>query len=111
MFSLVATALYSSGLLSDCLSYLLFISIHRDLPQRPDADTQACVSWLAHLMVRKQEEGCVVRPWFLMACLLLQAPVTVLVGEGLPWHHLSEKTLRLRNMALEFGVHLNWPGE
>lgn len=46
-----------------------------------------------------------------MACLLLQAPTTVLMKEGLLWHQLTEKTLWLRKLVLDFGAHLNWPGE
>ncbi|XP_068433081.1 dihydroxyacetone phosphate acyltransferase isoform X2 [Clinocottus analis] len=82
----------------------------RDLPQKPRAEAQACVSWLAHLMVRIQEEGSVLSPWSLMACLLLQAPATVLTEEGLPWQQLTEKTIWLRKLALDFGARLNWPG-
>lgn len=85
-------------------------SHHRDLPQKPSAEAQACVSWLAHLMVRIQEESSLISPWSLMACLLLQAPATVLSKEGLPWHQLTEKTLWLRKLALDFGARLNWPG-
>ncbi|TMS12520.1 Dihydroxyacetone phosphate acyltransferase [Larimichthys crocea] len=82
-----------------------------DLPQKPNAETQDCVNWLAHLMVRIQEEGSVVSPWSLMACLLLQTPITVLSQEGLLWHQLTEKTLWLRKLALDFGALLNWPGQ
>ncbi|XP_078131072.1 dihydroxyacetone phosphate acyltransferase isoform X1 [Sander vitreus] len=85
--------------------------IPRDLPQKPSAETQACVSGLANLMVRIQEEGSLISPWSLMACLLLQAPTTVLTQEGLLWHQLTEKTLWLRKLALDFGAHLNWPGQ
>uniref|UniRef100_A0A665V1B1 Si:ch73-21k16.5 n=1 Tax=Echeneis naucrates TaxID=173247 RepID=A0A665V1B1_ECHNA len=67
--------------------------------------------WLAHLMVRLQEQGSVVSPWSLMACLLLQAPVAVLTEEGLPWQQFIEKTLWLRKLALDFGASLNWPGK
>ncbi|XP_041660588.1 dihydroxyacetone phosphate acyltransferase [Cheilinus undulatus] len=81
----------------------------RDLPQKPSAEAQACVSWLAHLVVRIQEEGSLISPWSLMACLLLQAPSRVLIEEGLLWHELTEKTLWLRKLALDFGAHLNWP--
>ncbi|CAJ1077128.1 dihydroxyacetone phosphate acyltransferase [Xyrichtys novacula] len=84
--------------------------IPRDLPQKPTAEAQACVSWLAHLVVRIQEEGSVISPWSLMASLLLQAPTAVLTEEGLPWHRLTEKTLWLRRLALDFGARLNWPG-
>ncbi|KAI9544272.1 hypothetical protein NQZ68_005322, partial [Dissostichus eleginoides] len=85
--------------------------VPRDLPQKPSAEVQACVSWLAHLMVRVQEEGSVMGPWALMACLLLQAPTRVLTEEGLPWQELTDKTLWLRKLALDFGARLNWPSE
>uniref|UniRef100_A0A3Q3LR89 Glyceronephosphate O-acyltransferase n=1 Tax=Labrus bergylta TaxID=56723 RepID=A0A3Q3LR89_9LABR len=83
--------------------------IPRDLPQKPTAEAQACVSWLAHLVVRIQEEGSLISPWSLMACLFLQAPTTVLTEEGLLWQQLTEKTLWLRKLALDFGARLNWP--
>lgn len=85
--------------------------IPRDLPQVPTAEAQACVSWLAHLVVRIQEEGSLISPWSLMACLLLQAPITTLTGEGLPWPQLTEKTLLLKKLALDFGAHLHWPDQ
>ncbi|XP_041832745.1 dihydroxyacetone phosphate acyltransferase [Melanotaenia boesemani] len=83
--------------------------IPRDLPQKPTAEAQACVSWLAHLIVRMQEEGSRISPWSLMACLLLQFPTTVLTEEGLLWDQLTEKTLWLRRLMLDFGARLNWP--
>uniref|UniRef100_A0A3B4FQH9 GPAT/DHAPAT C-terminal domain-containing protein n=1 Tax=Pundamilia nyererei TaxID=303518 RepID=A0A3B4FQH9_9CICH len=84
--------------------------IPRNLPQRPTAETQDCVNWLAHLIVRTQEEGSLISPWSLMACLLLQTPFTTLTEEGLQWHQLTEKTLWLRKLVLDFGARLNWPG-
>lgn len=82
----------------------------RDLPQQPSAETQACVTWLAHLMVRLQEQGALISPWSLMSCLLLQAPSATLTEEGLAWQRLAEETLWLRGLALHFGARLNWPG-
>lgn len=84
--------------------------IPRDLPQQPSAQAQACVSWLAHLVVRLQEQGSLISPWSLMSCLLLQAPPAVLTQEGLPWQRLAEETLWLRGLAKDFGARLNWPG-
>ncbi|KAM4530004.1 dihydroxyacetone phosphate acyltransferase-like isoform 1-T1 [Fundulus diaphanus] len=81
----------------------------RDLPQKPNAEAQACGSWLAHLMVRVQEEGSLTSPWSLMACVLLQVPTAALTEEGLLFHQLTEQTLWLRKLALEFGAHLSWP--
>lgn len=85
--------------------------VPRDLPQKPSGEALACVSWLAHLMVRIQEEGSLTSPWSLMATLLLQTPATVLTEEGLLWHQLTEKTLWLRKLALDFGARLHWPGQ
>ncbi|XP_027896653.1 dihydroxyacetone phosphate acyltransferase isoform X1 [Xiphophorus couchianus] len=83
--------------------------IPRDLPQKPNAEAQACGSWLAHMIVRLQEEGALTSPWSLMACILLQVPTTVLTEEGLLFHQLTEQTLWLRQLALDFRAHLSWP--
>lgn len=84
--------------------------IPRDLPQRPSPDIQACVSWLAHLVVRTQEEGSVLSPWSLMACLLLQNLPAAQEG-ALAWDLLKHKTLWLKGLALGFGARLHWPEE
>ncbi|XP_029966607.1 dihydroxyacetone phosphate acyltransferase-like [Salarias fasciatus] len=83
--------------------------IPRDLVQSPTAQEQACVSWIAHRVVRLQEQGSLLGPWPLMACLLLRAPAAVLTGEGLPWRQLREETLWLRRLALDFGALLKFP--
>ncbi|XP_053743114.1 dihydroxyacetone phosphate acyltransferase [Synchiropus splendidus] len=83
----------------------------RDLPQRPSLEAQACVSWLAHLVLRTQEGASWISPWSLMAHVLLQTPTAVLAGEGLPWHQLMEKTLWLKKLALDLGAQLNWPAQ
>uniref|UniRef100_A0A673CK81 Si:ch73-21k16.5 n=1 Tax=Sphaeramia orbicularis TaxID=375764 RepID=A0A673CK81_9TELE len=85
--------------------------IPRDLPQGPSAEVQACVSWIAHLVVRLQEQGSFISPWSLMACLFLQAPASALTEQGLPWQQLTEKTLWLKKLALSFGARLHWPGQ
>ncbi|KAJ3607274.1 hypothetical protein NHX12_026785, partial [Muraenolepis orangiensis] len=81
----------------------------RDLPQKPSKDMQACVSWLAHRVVRTQEQGSVLSPWSLMACALLQGPMATLIREGLAWEALAQSTLWLRRQALGFGARLDWP--
>lgn len=83
---------------------------YRDLPQKPNAEAHACTSWLAHLIVRIQEEGSLTSPWSLMACVLLQVPATALTEQGLLFDQLTEKTLWLRKLALDCGAHLSWPG-
>lgn len=81
----------------------------RDLPQVPSADIQACVNWLARLMVRKQEDGSCISPWSLMACVLLQCPTSTLTDRGVEWRELKERTLWLKKLALRFGARLHWP--
>uniref|UniRef100_A0AAV2KDD0 Phospholipid/glycerol acyltransferase domain-containing protein n=1 Tax=Knipowitschia caucasica TaxID=637954 RepID=A0AAV2KDD0_KNICA len=81
----------------------------RDLPQVPSADVQACVNWLAHLIVRIQEEGSCISPWSLMACVLLQCPTSTLKDRGMAWTELKDSTLWLRKLALRFRAHLHWP--
>ncbi|RVE56045.1 hypothetical protein OJAV_G00232120 [Oryzias javanicus] len=83
--------------------------IPRDLPEKPTAEAQAFANWLAHLVVRNQEEGSQISPWSLMCGLLLQVPTPVLTEEGFPWHQLTERTLWLRKLAQDFGARLNWP--
>uniref|UniRef100_A0A673VP67 Dihydroxyacetone phosphate acyltransferase-like n=1 Tax=Salmo trutta TaxID=8032 RepID=A0A673VP67_SALTR len=73
----------------------------RDLPQRPSVETQECVSWLAQQVIRVQEQNSILSPWSLMACLVLQ---------GLSWELLTQKTLRLKGLAISFGARLDWPG-
>uniref|UniRef100_A0A3Q1GN75 Dihydroxyacetone phosphate acyltransferase-like n=1 Tax=Acanthochromis polyacanthus TaxID=80966 RepID=A0A3Q1GN75_9TELE len=82
----------------------------RHLPQQPSADVQSCVSWLAHLVVRLQEEGSVIGPWSLMCCQLLQNPVHVLTGDGLDWQQLSDGTVWTRRLAVDCGARLSCSG-
>lgn len=81
----------------------------RDLPHAPSADIQACVNWLAHLVVRHQEDGSCISPWSLMACVLLQCPTSTLTDRGVKWTELKERTLWVKKFALRFGAHLHWP--
>ncbi|XP_075993865.1 dihydroxyacetone phosphate acyltransferase [Genypterus blacodes] len=83
----------------------------RGLPQKPSEEAQDCVSWLAHVAVRAQEEGSILSPFSLMACLMLQAPTTTIIEEGLAWEQLTQNTLWLRKLALDLGARLNWPSD
>ncbi|XP_055005422.1 dihydroxyacetone phosphate acyltransferase-like [Boleophthalmus pectinirostris] len=81
----------------------------RDLPQVPGPDVQACVNWLAHLIIRIQEEGSYISPWSLMACVLVQCPTSTLTEGGMVWCELRDRTLWLKKLALRFGARLHWP--
>nr|XP_057912360.1 dihydroxyacetone phosphate acyltransferase isoform X2 [Doryrhamphus excisus] len=80
-----------------------------EVPERSSEEHQAWVNRLAHVMVRSQERGSFTSPWSLMACLLLQEPLSVLTDSGLAWRQLAERTLWLKRLALDFGGRLNWP--
>ncbi|XP_054618375.1 dihydroxyacetone phosphate acyltransferase-like isoform X2 [Dunckerocampus dactyliophorus] len=81
-----------------------------ELPERSSEEYQAWVNRLAHVIVGIQERGSFTSPWSLMACLLLQEPLSVLTDSGLAWRQLAERTLWLKRLALDFGARLNWPG-
>ncbi|XP_029632087.1 dihydroxyacetone phosphate acyltransferase isoform X1 [Salmo trutta] len=86
----------------------------RDLPQRPSVETQECVSWLAQQVIRVQEQNSILSPWSLMACLVLQGhqnrdPAGEEQEKGLSWELLTQKTLRLKGLAISFGARLDWP--
>uniref|UniRef100_A0A8C1PVF3 Glyceronephosphate O-acyltransferase n=1 Tax=Cyprinus carpio TaxID=7962 RepID=A0A8C1PVF3_CYPCA len=77
----------------------------RYIPQKPSADTHEFLSDAAFRLVRIQEENMVLKPWVLIATLLLQNP------DGLDLSSLAEQTDWLRHLALAFGAFLDWPGE
>ncbi|XP_051510413.1 dihydroxyacetone phosphate acyltransferase-like isoform X1 [Myxocyprinus asiaticus] len=77
--------------------------VPRDLPMKPNKETQEFVSGLAHMMVRLQEKNVVQSPWNLMAFIVLQNL------QGIDFNQLTHRTLWLKRLALRFGAHLNWP--
>ncbi|XP_036405351.1 dihydroxyacetone phosphate acyltransferase [Megalops cyprinoides] len=78
--------------------------VPRDLPVRPSEDCQAFVNTTAHTIVHLQEENMVLSPWSLMATILMQNL------EGMDWDSLARQTQWLKELALGFGAHLDWPG-
>ncbi|KAL7872477.1 hypothetical protein SRHO_G00074600 [Serrasalmus rhombeus] len=75
----------------------------RHIPQKPTADTQVFVNDTAFRLVRLQEENMVLKPWVLLAMLLLQNP------DGMDLSTLTELADWLRRLALAFGAFLDWP--
>uniref|UniRef100_A0A8C9VUS7 Glyceronephosphate O-acyltransferase n=1 Tax=Scleropages formosus TaxID=113540 RepID=A0A8C9VUS7_SCLFO len=75
----------------------------RHIPRRPSQETQAFVNETAYRLVRLQEENMVLRPWVLVAALLLQNP------DGVDMERLVEQTSWLRGLAVSFGAFLDWP--
>uniref|UniRef100_A0A672N4C0 Glyceronephosphate O-acyltransferase n=1 Tax=Sinocyclocheilus grahami TaxID=75366 RepID=A0A672N4C0_SINGR len=75
----------------------------RCIPQKPSADTHEFLNDAAFRLVRIQEENMVLKPWVLIATLLLQNP------DGMDLSSLAEQTDWLRHLALAFGAYLDWP--
>ncbi|XP_053087662.1 dihydroxyacetone phosphate acyltransferase isoform X2 [Pangasianodon hypophthalmus] len=77
--------------------------VPRHIPQKPAVDTQAFVNDVAFHLVRLQEENMVLKPWALIATLLLQNP------DGMELSALTQQADWLRRLALSFGAFLDWP--
>ncbi|KAG7460975.1 hypothetical protein MATL_G00204520 [Megalops atlanticus] len=77
--------------------------IPRHIPKRPSEETQSFVNDTAYRLVRQQEENMVLRPWVLIATVLLQNL------DGLDSALLAEQVAWLRDVARSFGAFLDWP--
>lgn len=94
----------------------------RHIPRKPSEDTQSWVNDVAYSLVRAQEENMVLKPWVLLASLLLQAhyqgpalgPET---GpdqhhhQGMELEELTQQAVWLRGLVREFGAFLHWPDD
>ncbi|KAA0708276.1 Dihydroxyacetone phosphate acyltransferase [Triplophysa tibetana] len=97
------TPLSVRDLMKERVIHVQYNLIPRDLPVKPNKETQEFVSGLAHTVVRLQEKNVVLSPWNLMAVVLLQNL------RGIDLDLLTHRTLWLRNLVSRFGAHLNWP--
>uniref|UniRef100_A0AAZ3RI69 Phospholipid/glycerol acyltransferase domain-containing protein n=1 Tax=Oncorhynchus tshawytscha TaxID=74940 RepID=A0AAZ3RI69_ONCTS len=77
----------------------------RHIPRKPMEETQSFVNDTAYRIVRLQEDNMVLKPWVLMASLLLQNL------EGLELSVLTEQTVWLRGLALSYAAFLDWPDQ
>lgn len=77
--------------------------VPRDLPMKPNKETQDLVSGLAHMIIRLQERNAMLSIWNLMAVILLQNL------QGIDLDLLTQKTLWLRRISLRFGARVRWP--
>ncbi|XP_021467639.1 dihydroxyacetone phosphate acyltransferase [Oncorhynchus mykiss] len=75
----------------------------RHIPRKPMEETQSFVNDTAYRIVRLQEDNMVLKPWVLMASLLLQNL------EGMELSVLTEQTVWLRGLALSYAAFLDWP--
>lgn len=84
----------------------------RHIPGKPSEETQALVSDVAYRLLRLQEENMVLRPWVLMASLLLHDHYQHLdrsPEQGLDLELLTEQAVWLRGLARQCGAFLDWP--
>lgn len=84
------------------------LSCHfRHIPKRPSEDVQNFVNDTAYRLVRAQEENMVLKPWVLLASILLQKED---LEKGVALDELTEQTLWLRDLCRQYGAFLHWPG-
>lgn len=78
----------------------------RHIPKRPSEDVQNFVNDTAYRLVRAQEENMVLKPWVLLASILLQKED---LEKGVALDELTEQTLWLRDLCRQYGAFLHWP--
>uniref|UniRef100_A0A7N6AJP0 Phospholipid/glycerol acyltransferase domain-containing protein n=1 Tax=Anabas testudineus TaxID=64144 RepID=A0A7N6AJP0_ANATE len=89
-----------------------FNLIPRHIPKRPDEDIHNFVNDSAYRLVRAQEENMVLKPWVLLASLLLQkhhqnqAPGQ---KRGIALEELTQQAVWLRDLSRQYGAFLHWP--
>lgn len=85
----------------------------RHIPRRPGEDIQNFVNDSAYRLLRAQEDNMVLKPWVLLASLLLQDhhhKLTVGQRPGLRLDQLTAGAVWLRDMSRQYGAFLHWPG-
>uniref|UniRef100_A0A3Q3SW38 Glyceronephosphate O-acyltransferase n=1 Tax=Mastacembelus armatus TaxID=205130 RepID=A0A3Q3SW38_9TELE len=89
-----------------------FSLMPRHIPKRPNEEIHNFVNDSAYRLVRTQEENMVLKPWVLLASLLLQNHhQNQAVGQipGIALDELTEQTVWLRDVSRQYGAFLHWP--
>uniref|UniRef100_A0A3P8SS42 Glyceronephosphate O-acyltransferase n=1 Tax=Amphiprion percula TaxID=161767 RepID=A0A3P8SS42_AMPPE len=89
-----------------------FNLIPRHIPRKPGEDIHSFVNDSAYRLVRAQEENMVLKPWVLLASLLLQNHHQMQVAEqkqGMALDELTEQAVWLRDLSRQYGAFLHWP--
>lgn len=76
---------------------------------RPSEDVHGFVNDAAYRLVRAQEDNMVLKPWVLLASLLLQNQAAG-KNQGVPLGELIQQAVWLRDLCRQFGAFLHWPG-
>uniref|UniRef100_A0AAQ5ZG03 Phospholipid/glycerol acyltransferase domain-containing protein n=1 Tax=Amphiprion ocellaris TaxID=80972 RepID=A0AAQ5ZG03_AMPOC len=90
-----------------------FNLIPRHIPRKPGEDIHSFVNDSAYRLVRAQEENMVLKPWVLLASLLLQNHHQMQVAEQkqeMALDELTEQAVWLRDLSRQYGAFLHWPG-
>lgn len=85
-----------------------FNLIPRHIPRRPGEEISSFVNDSAYRLVRAQEENMVLKPWVLLASLLLQNQAAG-GKRGVVLEELTEQALWLRDLSRQYGAFLHWP--
>ena len=91
------------------VSFLFF----RHIPKRPSEEIHSFVNDSAYRLVRAQEENMVLKPWVLLASLLLQNHhQNQAEGQkrGIALDELTAQAVWLRDVSRQYGAFLHWPG-
>ena len=89
------------------------LSLSRHIPRRPSEEIHSFVNNSAYRLVRAQEENMVLKPWVLLASLLLQNHHQNQAAgqkQGMALDELTEKAVWLRDLSRQYGAFLHWPG-
>ncbi|KAK2856004.1 hypothetical protein Q5P01_004739 [Channa striata] len=85
-----------------------FNLIPRHIPRKPAEDIHNFVNDSAYRLVRAQEENMVLKPWVLLATLLLQNQA-VGQNQAIALDELTEQAVWLRDLSRQYGAFLLWP--
>ncbi|XP_054474323.1 dihydroxyacetone phosphate acyltransferase isoform X2 [Anoplopoma fimbria] len=85
-----------------------FNLVPRHIPRRHGEDIHSFVSDSAYKLVRAQEENMVLKPWVILASLLLQNQAAG-QKQGIALDELTAQAVWLRDLSRQYGAFLHWP--
>ncbi|XP_068433191.1 dihydroxyacetone phosphate acyltransferase isoform X2 [Clinocottus analis] len=87
-----------------------FNLVPRHIPGKPGEDIHSFVNDSAYKLVRAQEENMVLKPWVLLASLLLQHQAAG-QKQGVALGELTAQAVWLRELSRQYGAFLHWPDQ
>lgn len=101
------------SLAQDRVNRCQFNLVPRHIPRRPSEEIHGFVNDSAFRLVRAQEENMVLKPWVLLASLLLQNhhqnQVAAGQKQGIELDELTAQAVWLRDVSRQYGAFLHWP--